>query len=130
MARTACVRRSPIVPDFERYPEYGGDIDQTFGEIGLAGHWIKILLHHLFLHKARLRPRLASDSGVIPMDAHTSPPAPQRRPGAADATVPTRRTIFLRTFLPWQAIRFAIINLKMFRLIWRSHHATNRRTQP
>jgi sulfide:quinone oxidoreductase len=27
-----------------------------FGEIGLAGHWIKILLHHLFLHKARLRP--------------------------------------------------------------------------
>jgi predicted DNA-binding protein YlxM (UPF0122 family) len=28
----------------------------TFGEIGLAGHWIKIMLHHLFLHKARLRP--------------------------------------------------------------------------
>jgi sulfide:quinone oxidoreductase len=46
----------PIVPDFERYPEYGRDLDYTFGEIGLAGHWIKILLHHLFLHKARLRP--------------------------------------------------------------------------
>jgi sulfide:quinone oxidoreductase len=46
----------PIVPDFERYPEYGRDIERTFGEIGLAGHWIKILLHHLFLHKARLRP--------------------------------------------------------------------------
>ena len=46
----------PIVPDFERYPEYGRDLDQTFGEIGLAGHWIKILLHHLFLYKARLRP--------------------------------------------------------------------------
>ena len=28
----------------------------TFGEIGLAGHWIKILLHHMFLYKARLRP--------------------------------------------------------------------------
>lgn len=46
----------PIVPDFERYPVYGRDLAQTSGEIGLAGHWIKILLHHLFLHKARLRP--------------------------------------------------------------------------
>jgi sulfide:quinone oxidoreductase len=46
----------PIVPDFERYPVYGRDLGRTFGEIGLAGHWIKILLHHLFLHKARLRP--------------------------------------------------------------------------
>ena len=46
----------PIVPDFERYPVYGRDQDRTFGEIGLAGHWIKILLHHMFLYKARLRP--------------------------------------------------------------------------
>ena len=46
----------PIVPDFERYPTYGRDLDGTFGEIGLAGHWIKILLHHAFLYKARLRP--------------------------------------------------------------------------
>jgi len=46
----------PVVPDFERYPDYGRDLDRTFGEIGLAGHWIKIVLHHLFLHKARLRP--------------------------------------------------------------------------
>ena len=46
----------PIVPDYERYPAYGRDIDRTFGEIGLAGHWIKILLHHMFLYKARLRP--------------------------------------------------------------------------
>lgn len=46
----------PIVPDFDRYPEYGRDLRFTFGEVGLAGHWIKVLLHHLFLHKARLRP--------------------------------------------------------------------------
>lgn len=46
----------PIIPDFDKYPEYGRDLDHTFGEIGLAGHWIKILLHHMFLHKARLRP--------------------------------------------------------------------------
>lgn len=46
----------PIVPDYERYPDYGRDLKFTFGEIGLAGHWIKILLHHLFLYKAKLRP--------------------------------------------------------------------------
>ncbi len=46
----------PIVPDYNRYPEHGRDIDYTFGEIGLAGHWIKILLHHMFLYKARMRP--------------------------------------------------------------------------
>jgi sulfide:quinone oxidoreductase len=46
----------PIVPDFGRYPRYGRDLNQTYGEIGLAGHWIKILLHHMFLYKAKLRP--------------------------------------------------------------------------
>ena len=46
----------PIVPDFDCYPEYGRDVERTFGEVGLAGHWIKVLLHHLFLYKARLRP--------------------------------------------------------------------------
>ena len=46
----------PIVPDFERFPEYGRDLNHTFGEIGLAGHWIKILLHHLFIYKAKMRP--------------------------------------------------------------------------
>ena len=35
-------------------------------------------------------------------------------------TTPTRRTLFLRTFLPWQAWRFARINLKMMRIIRRS----------
>jgi len=46
----------PIVPDYDTYPETGRDPNHTFGEIGLAGHWIKILLHHLFLYKARMRP--------------------------------------------------------------------------
>jgi sulfide:quinone oxidoreductase len=46
----------PIIPDYERYPETGRDLNYTMGEIGLAGHWIKILLHHMFLYKARLRP--------------------------------------------------------------------------
>ncbi len=46
----------PIVPDFEAYPEHGRDLRYTFGELGLAGHWIKIVLHHMFLYKARLLP--------------------------------------------------------------------------
>jgi hypothetical protein len=37
------------------------------------------------------------------------------------ATKPTGLTVFLRTFLPWQVIRFAVINLKMLRIIRRSH---------
>ncbi|WP_291493793.1 FAD/NAD(P)-binding oxidoreductase [Desulfurella sp.] len=46
----------PIVPDFEKYPEYGRDLYYTFGEIGLAGHWIKLLLHYAFIYKAKLKP--------------------------------------------------------------------------
>ena len=37
------------------------------------------------------------------------------------ATTPTRLTVFLRTFVPWQLWRFAWINLKMIRIISRSH---------
>ena len=46
----------PVVPDFEKYPGTGRDVDYTFGEIGLAGHWIKHILHHLFIYKAKLKP--------------------------------------------------------------------------
>jgi hypothetical protein len=46
---------------------------------------------------------------------------PRRADATALAAVPTRWTIFLRTFVPWQMVRFAVINVKMFRLIWRSH---------
>ena len=45
----------PVIPDFEKYPGTGRDTDYTFGEIGLAGHWIKHILHHMFLHKAKLK---------------------------------------------------------------------------
>jgi sulfide:quinone oxidoreductase len=44
----------PIVPDYERFPKYGRDLKYTSGEIGLAGHWIKVILHYMFLYKARL----------------------------------------------------------------------------
>ncbi len=43
----------PIVPNWDKYPEWGRDISYTVGEAGLAGHWIKLLLHYMFIHKAK-----------------------------------------------------------------------------
>jgi sulfide:quinone oxidoreductase len=43
----------PVVPDYARFPGYGRSLDDTTGEIGLAGHWMKNLLHHLFIYKAK-----------------------------------------------------------------------------
>ena len=43
----------PIVPDWEKYPKWGRDLNYTVGEAGLAGHWIKIFLHYMFIHKAK-----------------------------------------------------------------------------
>jgi len=51
-------------------------------------------------------------------------PATPARPHLTEqfyAPKPTRFTVFLRTFLPWQVVRFAFINLKMLRIIRRSH---------
>ena len=46
----------PVVPDLRKYPATGRSIKDTFGEIGLAGHWIKLALHYLFIYKAKARP--------------------------------------------------------------------------
>lgn len=47
----------PIVPDYKRYPDtQGRDLKYTIGHYGLAGHWLKLLLHHMFLYKAKMRP--------------------------------------------------------------------------
>ena len=48
-----------------------------------------------------------------------SDPAVVRADDAPYVTRPTRWTLFLRTFLPWQLWRFARINLKMIRIIRR-----------
>ncbi len=45
----------PVVNDFEKYPS-GRDQDKTKGEMGLAGHWIKYMLHVLFKYKAKMKP--------------------------------------------------------------------------
>lgn len=52
----------PIVPDFEKYPVYGRDLKFTFAEVGLAGHWIKHILHYMFIYKAKGYP----GSSLIP----------------------------------------------------------------
>ncbi len=44
---------SPIVPDWEKYPEWGRDMNNTIGEPGLAGHWMKLFMHYMFLHKSK-----------------------------------------------------------------------------
>ncbi len=46
----------PVVPDYKKYPGTGRSTTYTMGEIGLAGHWIKHSLHHMFMHKAQLKP--------------------------------------------------------------------------
>ncbi len=43
----------PVVPDYDKFPGYGRSLTETTGEIGLAGHWMKHLLHVLFIYKAK-----------------------------------------------------------------------------
>ena len=45
----------PIVPDERKYPQTGRHAHHTRGEIGLFGHWIKVMLHYLFIYKAKAR---------------------------------------------------------------------------
>ncbi|NLT30188.1 MAG: FAD-dependent oxidoreductase [Propionibacterium sp.] len=47
----------PVVPNYEKYPDSGGrNFSGTRGEIGLHGHWIKLMLHYLFIYKAKALP--------------------------------------------------------------------------
>ncbi|MDX2469278.1 MAG: FAD-dependent oxidoreductase [SAR324 cluster bacterium] len=51
--RAAAMTMFPVVPDYEKYPETGRDLNYSFGEVGLGAHWIKFLLHYLFIYKAK-----------------------------------------------------------------------------
>lgn len=51
--QAATMTVNPIVPDWEKYPNYGRKIGYTIGEMGLAGHWVKLFLHYMFIHKAK-----------------------------------------------------------------------------
>ena len=52
----AAMTMYPIVPDYVTYPQGGRSGKDTYGEIGLAAHWIKHMLHFLFIYKAKARP--------------------------------------------------------------------------
>ena len=50
----AAMTMLPVVPDYDRYPT-GRDTGETRGELGLHGHWVKLMLHHLFIYKAKAK---------------------------------------------------------------------------
>jgi len=52
----AAMTMYPVVPDHARFPGSGRSGTDTYGEIGLAAHWIKHMLHYLFIYKAKARP--------------------------------------------------------------------------
>jgi sulfide:quinone oxidoreductase len=52
----AAMTMYPVVPDYQKFPRTGRNLDDTYGEIGLAAHWIKHLLHFMFIYKAKARP--------------------------------------------------------------------------
>ena len=52
----AAMTMYPIVPDRARFPISGRSLTETSGEIGLGAHWTKLLLHYLFIYKAKARP--------------------------------------------------------------------------
>jgi sulfide:quinone oxidoreductase len=54
--KAAAMTVYPIIPDKETYGELGRDTSQTFGELGLSAHWMKVMLHYLFIYKAKARP--------------------------------------------------------------------------
>lgn len=53
----ATMTMSPVVPDYERFPDTAGrNMSETRGEMGLAGHWLKRMLHTAFIYKAKALP--------------------------------------------------------------------------
>jgi sulfide:quinone oxidoreductase len=52
----AAMTMFPIVPDYTKYPKHGRNVNDTYGEIGLAGHWMKYVLHYVFIYKAKALP--------------------------------------------------------------------------
>ena len=53
----AAMAMSPIVPDYSRFPSTDGrDATHTTGDIGLAAHWVKRMLHTAFIYKAKALP--------------------------------------------------------------------------
>ncbi len=54
--QAAVMTVNPIVPDWEKYPQWGRNIKDTVGVVGTAGHWMKLFMHYMFLYKAKAKP--------------------------------------------------------------------------
>ena len=54
--KAAAMTVYPIIPDKQKYGTNGRDTSKTFGELGLSGHWMKVMLHYLFIYKAKAFP--------------------------------------------------------------------------
>ncbi|RXP56576.1 NAD(P)/FAD-dependent oxidoreductase [Lutibacter sp. HS1-25] len=54
--QAAVMTVKPIVPDWETYPKWGRNIDDTVGVVGTAGHWMKLFMHYMFIYKAKAKP--------------------------------------------------------------------------
>ena len=52
----AALTAYPIIPDPTRYGPEGRDTKETYGEIGLSAHWMKVMPHHMVIYKAKARP--------------------------------------------------------------------------
>ena len=53
----ATIMMYPVVPDGRKFPnEHGRDMFVTHMEMGLAGAWMKRVIHHTFIHKLQGRP--------------------------------------------------------------------------
>jgi sulfide:quinone oxidoreductase len=46
----------PVARDYSKYPEFGRDLSMCNAEVGLAGAWTKIGLHHAFMYKLKAKP--------------------------------------------------------------------------
>ncbi len=50
----AAMTMFPVVPNYQKYPDsHGRNFNGTRGDIGLYGHWVKLMLHYLFIYKAK-----------------------------------------------------------------------------
>jgi sulfide:quinone oxidoreductase len=52
----ATIMMYPVVPDERKFPnEHGRDLFVTHMEMGLAGAWMKRMIHHTFIHKLKAK---------------------------------------------------------------------------
>lgn len=54
--QAAVMTVNPIVPDWEKYPKWGRNLNDTVGVVGTAGHWMKLFMHYMFIYKAKAKP--------------------------------------------------------------------------